>query len=209
MSTENPEAIRPDATIQPDAEAPETPNADDTAPKAEDRIAELEAEVAKLKDAYIRAHAEMENLRKRTAAELEQKLRYAQQPLAMGILPVADNLRRALAAAPQPENAVDEAIKNLIVGLEMTEKGLLETLERNAIKAVPGVGAPFDPHVHQAVQEVEDPSVPSGTVVQVFQTGYAIHDRLLRAAMVVVSKGGPKGTGQEPGGPGKTVDTEA
>lgn len=206
MTHETPEANRPDAT--PADAQPDTPAAEDAAPKADDRIAELEAEVAKLKDAYIRAHAEMENLRKRTAAELEQRLKYAQQPLASAILPVADNLRRALSAVPQGE-AADDAVKNLVVGLEMTESGLLEALERNQIKPVPGVGAPFDPHVHQAVHEVEDANVPSGTVVQVFQPGYQIHDRLLRAAMVVVSKGGPKGSGQEPGGPGATVDTQA
>ncbi len=205
MTQETPEANRPEPTP---AEAPESPAAEDAAPAPEARIAELEAEVAKLKDAYIRAHADMENLRKRTAAEMEQKLKYAQQPLASAILPVADNLRRALSAVPQGE-AADDAVRNLIVGLEMTETELLGALERNQVKPVPGVGAPFDPHVHQAVQEVEDPQVPTGTVVQVFQTGYQIHDRLLRAAMVVVSKGGPKGAGQEPGGPGKTVDTQA
>lgn len=204
MTQETPEANRPDPTL---AEAPETPETEAAAPAPEARIAELEAEVAKLKDAYIRAHAEMENLRKRTAAEVEHKLKYAQQPLANAILPVADNLRRALAAMPEGE--AEEATRNLIVGLEMTEKELLEALARNQVKPVPGIGAPFDPHLHQAVQEVEDPQVPSGTVVQVFQTGYQIHDRLLRAAMVVVSKGGPKGQGQEPGGPGKTVDTQA
>lgn len=202
--TQETEANRPEA-----AETPETPEVEAVQPAPEDRIAELEAEVAKLKDAYIRAHADMENLRKRTAAELEQKLKYAQQPLASAILPVADNLRRALGAVPQGEAAADDAIRNLIVGLEMTEKELLDALARNQVKPVPGVGAPFDPHLHQAVQEVEDPEVPTGTVVQVFQTGYQIHDRLLRAAMVVVSKGGPKGQGQEPGGPGMTVDTQA
>ncbi|SBW08919.1 Protein GrpE [uncultured Alphaproteobacteria bacterium] len=202
--TQETEANRPEA-----AETPETPEVEAVQPAPEDRIAELEAEVAKLKDAYIRAHADMENLRKRTAAELEQKLKYAQQPLANAILPVADNLRRALGAVPQGEAAADDAIRNLIIGLEMTEKELLDALARNQVKPVPGVGAPFDPHLHQAVQEVEDPEVPTGTVVQVFQTGYQIHDRLLRAAMVVVSKGGPKGQGQEPGGPGMTVDTQA
>lgn len=202
--TQETEANRPEAV-----ETPETPEVETAQPAPEDRIAELEAEVAKLKDAYIRAHADMENLRKRTAAELEQKLKYAQQPLASAILPVADNLRRALGAVPQGEAAADDAIRNLIVGLEMTEKELLDALARNQVKPVPGVGAPFDPHLHQAVQEVEDPEVPTGTVVQVFQTGYQIHDRLLRAAMVVVSKGGPKGQGQEPGGPGMTLDTQA
>jgi len=202
--TENPENTTPPETPETEAAAPEPA----PEPTAEDRIAALEAETAKLKDAYIRAHAEMENVRKRAAAEIESKLKYALQGLAKDILPVADNLQRALEAVPQ-DGIADETVKNLVVGLEMTEKGLREALERYNIRAVPGTGAPFDPHVHQAVQEVEDASVPSGTVVQVFQPGYLLHDRLLRAAMVVVSRGGPKGDGMAPGGPGQTVDTQA
>lgn len=202
--TENPENTIPPETPQAEAPAPEPA----PEPTPEDRIAALEAEAAKLKDGYIRAHAEMENLRKRSAAEIESKLKYALQGLAKDILPVADNLQRALSAVPQ-DGIADETVKNLVIGLEMTEKGLQEALERYNIRAVPGIGAPFDPHVHQAVQEVEDASVPSGTVVQVFQSGYVLHDRLLRAAMVVVSKGGPKGDGMPPAGPGKTVDTQA
>lgn len=199
----------PDTELPPEAAATETPVVETPAePSPEDKIAQLEAEVAKLKDGYIRAHAEMDNIRKRTAAEIESRLRYASQGLAKDILPVADNLQRALAALPK-DDSLDVAVKNLAIGLEMTEKGLIEALERYHVRAVPGVGAPFDPHVHQAVQEIEDTSVPSGTVVQVFQPGYALHDRLLRAAMVVVSKGGPKGEGQELGGPGATVDTQA
>ncbi|WP_337996358.1 nucleotide exchange factor GrpE [Oleispirillum naphthae] len=202
--TENPENIIPPETPQAEAPAPEPA----PEPTPEDRIAALEAEAAKLKDAYIRAHADMENLRKRSAAEIETKLKYALQGLATDILPVADNLQRALSAVPQ-DGLADETVKNLVIGLEMTEKGLQEALGRYNIRAVPGVGAPFDPHVHQAVHEIEDASVPSGTVVQVFQPGYVLHDRLLRAAMVVVSKGGPKGDGMPPGGPGQTVDTQA
>ncbi|MGE4529293.1 MAG: nucleotide exchange factor GrpE [Rhodospirillaceae bacterium] len=202
--TENPENTIPPETPQPEAATPEPA----PEPTPEDRIAALEAEAAKLKDAYVRAHAEMENLRKRAAAEIENRSRFALQAFAKDILPVADNLQRALSAVPQ-DDAADETVKNLVVGLEMTEKGLQDVLDRYAIHAVPGVGAPFDPHVHQAVQEIEDASVPSGTVVQVFQPGYLLHDRLLRAAMVVVSKGGPKGDGLPPGGPGQTVDTQA
>jgi molecular chaperone GrpE len=186
------------------APAPEAP----AEPTPEETIARLEAELAKLKDGYIRAHAEMENIRKRTAAEIENRLRYASQGLAKDILPVADNLQRALAALPQ-DGPQDEVVKNLVIGLEMTEKSLIDALARYNVRAVPGVGAPFDPHVHQAVHEIEDASVPAGTVVQVFQPGYVLHDRLLRAAMVLVSKGGPKGEGQAPAGPGATVDTQA
>ena len=203
MNEETPENVTPPRETAPKAEAVPAE------PTAEEKIAQLEAEIAKLKDAYIRAHAEMENVRKRTAAEIENRLRYALQPLASEILPAADNLQRALSAIPQGGAALDDTVKNLVVGLEMTEKALLDALERNNIRAVPGIGAPFDPHVHQAVQEIEDSSVPSGTVIQLFQPGYVLHDRLLRAAMVVVSRGGPKGNGQEPGGPGVTLDTQA
>jgi len=204
--TENPENTLPPET--PETEAPAADPAATPAPEAEDKTAALEAEVAKLKDAYIRAHAEMENVRKRSAAEIENRTRFALQAFAKDILPVADNLQRALSAVPQ-DGVADDTVKNLVVGLEMTEKGLQDVLDRYNIRAVPGVGAPFDPHLHQAVQEVEDASVPSGTVVQVFQPGYVLHDRLLRAAMVVVSRGGPKGDGVAPGGPGHTVDTQA
>ncbi len=198
----------PDTELPPEAAA--TKPAVETPAEAspEDKITQLEAEVAQLKDGYIRAHAEMDNIRKRTAAEIESRLRYALQGLAKDILPVADNLQRALAALPK-DDSLDVAVKNLAIGLEMTEKGLIEALEHYHVRAVPGIGAPFDPHVHQAVQELEDTSVPNGTVVQVFQPGYVLHDRLLRAAMVVVSKGGPKGEGQTPAGPGASVDTQA
>jgi molecular chaperone GrpE len=198
----------PDTELPPEVAATEPAVETPAEASPEDKIAQLEAEVAQLKDGYIRAHAEMDNIRKRTAAEIESRLRYALQGLAKDILPVADNLQRALAALPK-DDSLDVAVKNLAIGLEMTEKGLIEALERYHVRAVPGIGAPFDPHVHQAVQELEDTSVPSGTVVQVFQPGNVLHDRLLRAAMVVVSKGGPKGEGQEPGGPGITVDTQA
>ncbi|MBN2751282.1 MAG: nucleotide exchange factor GrpE [Rhodospirillaceae bacterium] len=195
------ENIHPE-TPQPDiAEAPQQPLPDE-------KIAALEAEVAKLKDAYIRAHAEMENVRKRAATEIENRSRFAIQAFANDVLTVADNLQRALSAVPEGA-VIDETVKNLVVGLEMTEKGLQGTLDRYNVRLVPGVGAPFDPHLHQAVQEAEDPSVPTGTIVQVFQPGYVLNDRLLRAAMVVVSRGGPKGEGVAPGGPGKAIDTEA
>ncbi len=208
MTHETKEAMDPENQELGAAEATETAAVEAAEPTAEDRIAELEAEVTKLKDAYVRAHAEMENVRKRAAADIENRTKFAVQGFAKDMLSVVDNLQRALGALPQDEAAMDEATKNLCVGLKMTETGLNDTLERYKVMPVPGVGSPFDPHVHQAVQEIDDPSVPSGTVVQVFQTGYVIHDRLLREAMVVVSRGGPKGEGQEPGAPGKTADIE-
>jgi len=214
MTNENQNENPAEDTVSVEAEdiveAQTDETAEDTAePTADDRIAELEAEVNKLKDAYVRAHAEMENVRKRAAADMENRTKFAVQNFAKDILTVADNLQRALDVLPKDENNMDETTKNLSVGLNMTVSDLETTLERHKVIAAPGVGAPFDPHVHQAVQEVSDPNVPAGTVVQVFQTGYVLNGRLLREAMVVVSKDGPKGDGQQPGGPGASIDTEA
>lgn len=199
MDTENPEAAEAEAVDAVEEQGELC---------AEDRVLELEAEVAKLKDAYIRAHAEMENVRKRAAADIENRTKFAVQGFAKDILAVADNLQRALDVLPADDAAMDDTLKNLSVGLKMTGSGLAETLERHKVLPVPGVGSPFDPHVHQAVQEIDDLSVPAGTVIQVFQTGYTLNDRLLREAMVVVSRGGPKGEGEQPAAPGKAADIE-
>lgn len=209
MTNENTEAQNIDDIETPEAEdGVDTVDAQDQEPTADDRIAELEAEVAKLKDAYVRAHAEMDNVRKRAASDIENRTKFAVQGFAKDILTVADNLQRALDVLPNDEDGMDDTLKNLSVGLKMTGTGLAETLERHKVTPVPGVGSPFDPHVHQAVQEIDDLSVPAGTVIQVFQTGYTLNDRLLREAMVVVSRGGPKGEGSEPAGPGKAADIE-
>jgi len=207
MTKETKEAMETEAQDMAEADAREA-DAQSPEQEAEDRIAELEAEVAKLKDAYVRAHAEMENVRKRAAADIESRTKYAVQGFAKDMLTVADNLQRALSSLPQDESQLDDVMKNVCVGLKMTEAGLSETLERHKITQVPGAGQPFDPNMHQAVQEVEDPSVPAGTVVQVFQTGYMLNDRLLREAMVVVSRGGPKGDGEQPKAPGQTADIQ-
>jgi molecular chaperone GrpE len=105
---------------------------------------------------------------------------------------VADNLSRALLAAPPESRAANDTLKNLSTGVELTERELHTILENQGVRRVTSLDQPFDPNLHNAIQEVENPSVPSGTVVQVFQEGYTIHDRLLRPAMVVVSRGGPK-----------------
>jgi len=194
------------AAPEPEAPAAPEPQAE---PSAEEIISGLRTELDGMRDAYLRAHAEMENTRKRAEADVETRSRFALQNFARDILSVADNLQRAREHLPRDLETLDETVKNLAVGLEMTEKGLMTVLERYGVTPVPGVGTPFDPHIHQAVQEADDPSVPAGTVVRVFQSGYRLHDRLLRAAMVVVSRGGPKGEGVAPAAPGSAVDTEA
>lgn len=185
----------------PAAEQPEA-----AAGGTEGRIAEFEAEVAKLKDQMLRALAETENVRRRLEQQAEDRGKYAIASFAKDMLSVADNLRRALEAVPQQAREESDMVNSLITGVEMTERELLGALERYGVKPVPGLGSRFDPNVHQAMMEVEDPSQPQGTVVMVMQGGHTIHDRLLRPAMVGVSKGGPKPEGGEQP---QRVDTKA
>jgi len=166
------------------------PVVEELAPDA--RVAELEAEVSGLKDQVLRALAETENTRRRLEQAAEDRARYAVSNFAKDIVTVADNLRRALESTPQVQRETVEAVNTLMVGVEMTERSLQSTFERYGIKQVEALGARFDPNFHEAVMEVPDPSKPAGTVVMVMQTGYTLHGRLLRSAMVGVSKGGPK-----------------
>lgn len=161
----------------------------------EARISELEAEVAQLKDQLLRAMAETENVRRRLEQQAEDRGKYAIGNFARDMLLVADNLRRALDSVPQAARQESELVDSLTIGVEMTERELHGALERYGVKPVPALGARFDPNVHQAMMEVDDPSQPAGIVAMVMQSGYTIHDRLLRPAMVGVSKGGPKPAG--------------
>lgn len=154
------------------------------------RIAELEEQVAQLKDQALRALADSENLRRRTDREKEQWRKFASADLAKDLLNAVDNLRRALDAVPEDRENLDDALKNVIVGVEMTEKDVLTAFEKHQIKRIDPLGEKFDYNLHQAMFEVEDPSKAPGTVVQVLAPGYVLHDRLLRAAMVGVAKGG-------------------
>lgn len=161
-------------------------------PNPHQRIAELEAQIEALKRDKLLALAEAENAGKRADKRVADNAKYAVSNVAKALLQVADNLSRALLAAPAESRAANEALKNLAVGVELTEKELHNILENQGVRRVVSMGQAFDPNLHNAIQEVEDASVPSGTVVQVFQDGYMMHDRLLRPAMVVVSRGGPK-----------------
>ena len=166
-------------------EIPPTP---DTGMDAEeDPIALLTAENAKLKDQALRALAEVENMRRRAERDREDSNKYAISSFARDLLSVADNLNRALAAVPA-DHAADEAVKNLIGGVEATERELIAAFERRGLSRIAPLGEKFDPNFHQAMFEVPDNSHPVGTVVQVLAPGWVIHDRLLRAAMVGVSK---------------------
>jgi molecular chaperone GrpE len=154
-------------------------------------------ETAELKDRLLRTLADMENMRKRTEREVADARQYGIASFARDILGVADNFRRALdAIGPELREAADPAVKSLIEGVELTERELLKALEKNRIQKIEPLGQKFDPNLHQAMFEVPDTSVPNGTVVQVVQAGYMIGERILRPALVGVSKGGPKANAQ-------------
>jgi molecular chaperone GrpE len=178
------EPEQPNAPVEPDPAAPEAPDLTST---------ELARETADLKDRLLRALAEMENLRRRTEREVADTRAYGISAFARDLLGVADNMRRALeAVGTAPHDSADPGMKALIEGVELTERELLNVLEKHGVRKVDPQGTKFDPHRHQAMVEVPDPSVPAGTVVQVVQPGYTIGERVLRPALVAVAKGGPK-----------------
>lgn len=152
----------------------------------------LKDENTALKDRALRTMAEMENMRRRTDREVADSKVYAVSNFAREMLTVADNLRRALASVSADSRDI-EAVRGLSEGVELTERDLLSRLARFNVKPVEPEGKKFDPNFHEALFEIPDESVPSGTVLQVMETGYAIGDRVLRPAKVGVSRGGPKG----------------
>jgi molecular chaperone GrpE len=153
----------------------------------------LVKEATESRDKMLRTLAEMENLRKRTAREVADARAYGITGFARDILDIADNLQRALDAIPaEAKESADPGIKAFIEGVELTERSLLNTLEKNGVKKFDPSGEKFDPNFQQAMYEVPDPSVPAGTVVQVVQAGFMIGERVLRPALVAVSKGGAK-----------------
>lgn len=179
-----------DTNQRPEADTVEGAAAE---PTAEDRIALLEAEKAELRDQLLRTAAEMENLRKRTEREISDTRSYAIAGFARDMLVATDNLSRALVVIPaEARDTADGSLKSLIEGIEMTEREMQRLLQKNGVVPILAEGEKFDPHRHQAMFEVPDPSVPEGTVVQVVQAGYAIGERVLRPAMVGVAKGGNK-----------------
>lgn len=163
---------------------------DNGEPDAETRIAELEGEVAALKDQVLRTHADMENLRKRSAKESADARTYAVEKFAGDLLSVSDNLARALEALPNEEREIlTEAGQNLLGGIEMTQKELHAKLAKHGVTAVDAEpGATFDPNKHEAVSQIPSEH-PSGTIAQTFQSGWKIGERTLRAAIVAVSAG--------------------
>jgi molecular chaperone GrpE len=168
----------------------------------EERLAAAEAEAADVKDRLLRALADTENLRRRAQREREDATRFAASGFAKELLNVADNLRRALESLPE-DQVQDERTRNLLAGVAATERELLAAFERHGIRKVaPQPGERFDHNFHQAMFEVENSGQPAGSVAQVLQPGYVMHDRLLRPAMVGVAKASAR-----PDEPPERVDT--
>lgn len=164
----------------------------DTAPGADTpEIVALRSEMAALKDRALRALADAENTRKRAEKEKLETSQYAVAGLARSLLPVADNLRRALDALHADKRAMDDTQRAIVEGVEATERELQAVLLRHGVKLIAAEGAKFDPHLHHAVAEVPAPGKEAGTVVNVVQSGYTIGERLLRPAMVTVAKAEP------------------
>jgi molecular chaperone GrpE len=155
----------------------------------EAEIEGLKEEAGKLKDQLLRTLAEMDNLRKRMEREKAEATLYAASNFAREILSVSDNMERALATAEADHlKEATQPVKDLVAGVEMTNRELLNVFERHGIKRVDPMGEKFDPHFHQAVFEVPTNEQPPGTVVQVMQAGFKIGDRVLRPAMVGVAR---------------------
>jgi molecular chaperone GrpE len=196
MTQDNADDLTPDRNAGSDG--PQSP-AEAAAAELAERLNKSEAELAETKDKLLRALAETENLRRRAQREREDASKYAAANFAKDMLDVADNFRRALASI-DPASLQDERAKALIEGVAATERALLAAFERHGIKRIePEIGERFDPNLHEAMFEVPGTGKPGGSIVQVVQTGYRMHDRLLRPAMVGVAKASAPS-------PGSTVD---
>lgn len=195
-------AARPSEQVAQAEAATETQAPVEELHPAELERARLEEEVASLKDKCLRALAEVENVRRRAEREVADAKTYGIASFARDVLTVADDLARALSAVDDDAKANAEGpLKGLIEGIELTERGLGRALEKQGVRKVDPKGEKFDPNLHQAMFEVPDQSVPNGTVVQVVQSGYLIGERVLRPAMVGVSRGGPKAEAPKPEAP--------
>jgi molecular chaperone GrpE len=188
-------------------EDPAQAEATDAPESLEAALAAARAEAAQMKDQALRAMAEAENTRKRAQRDREDAQKYGITSFAREMLTVADNLRRALEAIPAEALQSDEALKNLHDGVAATERQLEAALGKQQIQRIWPEGERFDSNFHQAMFEVPDSGKPAGTVVQVLQAGYKIHDRLLRPALVGVAKGGAAAA--HDASPGGNVDTTA
>lgn len=200
QQSSDPGAVAPETEPVVDQAAEETLAEDDVELDAKirtdidpaEQLAAVVAERDQFRDDYLRALAEVENTRRRAARDKADAAKYAISGFARDLLSVSDNLRRAVDSVDPADREGNPAFESLIAGVEMTEKELMTVFERHGVKPIAAMGEPFNPHVHEAMLEIPDETVPHGTVMHVLEPGFMIHDRPLRAARVGVSKGGPK-----------------
>lgn len=181
--------------FEQEEQTPEITEENESSPHQEEEdgsseIEELRKENQQLKTEFLRAYADAENTKKRCAQEIEKNTKYAISSFAKDLLSVADNLHRAIGAVPEDGHEKCPEAAGLLKGVELTESELMKVLNKFGIKKVESIDKVFDPNFHQVIQEVEDKSKPAGTIIAELQTGYTINDRILREAMVVVTKGG-------------------
>lgn len=155
-------------------------------------LAALVEQNAELKDRFLRLAAEMENLRRRTERDKADTAKYAISSFARDVLTIGDNIARAIEHVPEAAAEADSALKSFLEGMQVTERELLNVMERHGIARVDPKGERFDPNKHQAMFEVDDKGVAEGTIVEVVQAGYVIAERVLRPALVGIAKGGAK-----------------
>ena len=212
MSEENKNGQEPELNEAAEDQAPEAAAegaaetaAEEAAGSEEDVLAKLQAENGELKDRLMRALAEVENVRRRAEKERQDQTKFGVSPLAKELMPVVDNLARALEHLPDSLKDGDDQVKNFLMGIEMTEKQLVDAFGKCQIQKIDPLGEKFDYKLHQAMSEATGTDQEPGTIVQVLQSGYVLHERLLRPAMVIVAKGEP----QAPSGDTEPVDTTA
>lgn len=169
-----------------EAQAERTEPAEHQAPTPEDKLGEAQVEAARLREQLLRTAADFDNFRKRSRREVEEAQRRGREAILKDLLPIFDNLERA---ASHAESAPD--VKSVAEGVRIVTKQFVDTLERMGIKRIAAVGKPFDPSVHEAIQQLDSTEHPAGVVIAEVQPGYMLGDYLIRAAMVVVSKGSP------------------
>lgn len=190
----------PSTPSDSDVAADEPEDSPDSMKAIEEKLAAAQAEAGDHRDRMLRMAAELENFKKRSAREQDDLKKFATENLIRQLLTVVDNLERAIASAsPDNENG-----QSVVDGVALTLAEVNKILEKHYVRPIQALGEPFDPTFHQAMCQEESADQPPNTVVQEFQKGYLIHDRLLRPAMVVVSKAATSGQPDE-----KTVDTNA
>lgn len=205
--TEHPEGAAPESaapeTEQPASNAAEAEQPEAEQPEPAEASADLEvelmalkAEVERLRDAALRAEAEMQNVRRRAEKDVAAAHKFGQERLLKDLLPIKDNLERALEAGAGQD---EPAVQAILEGVALTDKSFADTLARHAVEIIDPQGQPFNPQEHQAMSMVENTEVPANSVLAVIQKGYRLHDRIVRPAMVMVATGGA-----EPAAPTQT-----